>query len=473
MSLQVKDEFAGKRVKCPGCNAVATAPDGSQEQTEMRFEPPPQPMSIEDTGLNLQFLSDLALRILYFGGVMTGYEITNEVALPYEGVMEHIFSYWRQQRLVEVLGRDAVSGEATYQYELSDLGRHRAEEALKVSQYTGPAPVPLNDYSTMVELQTIKNVSVYENQVQEAFSRLVLDPRLVERLGPAINSGKSIFLYGPPGNGKTTIAETIAKLLGSPIFVPYALNLGNEIIRVFDETVHSSVEQEVLDMHYSQQSREGTGSVRVRRATMGQDLRWVLCKRPVVIVGGELTMTGLDLQYNPVNRFYEAPYQLKANCGVFVIDDLGRQLIRPQDLLNRWIVPLEKNIDYLTLHTGRKFDVPFDELIIFATNLDPKDLVDEAFLRRIRYKILVDSPTLEQYANIFELMCKHRNIEYDPAAVQYLFNEYYKKKGFSLRSCHPRDLLDQIMDIAGYQRKKPALTKEFLDMAWEGYFVEM
>jgi predicted ATPase with chaperone activity len=275
---------------------------------------------------------------------------------------------------------------------------------------------------------------------------------VLKRLGPAISSGKSMFIYGPPGNGKTAIAETISRLLPDTIYIPYALTVGGEIITVFDPVNHIPV------------LSDDEGSV---------DRRWIQVKRPVVITGGELTLRMLDLDFNPISKYYEASLQMKANNGIFIADDFGRQQIEPQNFLNRWIVPLDRRIDFMTLHTGMKFSIPFDMLIIFSTNIEPKQLVDEAFLRRIPYKIKIDHPSEREYEAIFRMLCKIHDIEFNLESFNYLMDNYYRKDNIKLNACHPRDIIEQIIVSARYYRRPPALTKEAIHDAWTNYFVEM
>jgi predicted ATPase with chaperone activity len=291
----------------------------------------------------------------------------------------------------------------------------------------------------------------------------VLSDRLVKKVGPAVNSGRSLFLYGPPGNGKTTIAESIGKMvLGNDMYIPHAIEIDGQVVKMYDEITHVAIKED-----------QSAGRRKPLGSSANEDGRWIRIKRPVVMVGGELTLDGLDLVYDPTNKFYEAPFQMKANGGMLLIDDFGRQQIRPRDLLNRWIVPMEKSVDFLALHTGRKIEVPFSVLLVFCTNLPPGDLVDEAFLRRIRHKIEVVSPTFDEYRTIFKLFCEMRNIPFDDQATRYLLQEHYVKKNRKLRGNHPRDIIEQILDISSYLGTEPRLSKELLDQAADAYFVDL
>jgi hypothetical protein len=295
-------------------------------------------------------------------------------------------------------------------------------------------------------------------RLERGFAHLVVDGDMMQQLGPALNAGKGVFLYGPPGNGKTLLAEGMGRTLGGEMHVPHAIEVDGHIITIFDPTCHQAVDAET----------DRTSLI----ATVSEDRRWVRVRRPVVVVGGELTLDMLDLAFNQLSGFYEAPIQLKANGGVFLVDDFGRQRMRPEDLLNRWIVPLESRVDYLTLHTGKKFQVPFDVLTMFATNLNPASLADEAFLRRIPYKIAVDDPTLDQFTRIFEMNCRARQLRFHRVMVAYLYRRHYRPLGRPLRACHPRDLLDQIVAICRYRGIEPVVTRELLDAACASYFVD-
>jgi hypothetical protein len=296
-------------------------------------------------------------------------------------------------------------------------------------------------------------------RLRAGFSHLVVDDQVLEQLGPAVNSNKAVFLYGPPGNGKTVLAEGMGRSVGGDMYMPYAIDVDGNIIVMFDPISHESLEADV----------EQQPSAIIR--TAARDRRWVRIRRPVVMVGGELTLDMLELTFNPIAKYYEAPVQLKANGGVLLVDDFGRQRVQPQDLLNRWIVPLESRVDYLTLHTGKKFQVPFDTLIALATNLNPASLADEAFLRRIPYKVAVNDPTLEQFVKIFELNCERRNLRFHQVMVAYLQRRHYTPLNRPLRACHPRDLLDQVIALCRYRGIEPSITRELLDAACASYFI--
>lgn len=380
--------------------------------------------------------------------------------LPHANVVEDVLSTMRREKLCEIKGTTgggvaAGLGRAAYRYEITDKGRGMAREAMQRTQYTGPAPVPLPAYNQGMRRQPLGNLSVHRDALKRVLSHLVVDDETLAHLGAAVNSRRSMFLFGPPGNGKTAISESIGELvLRGSLYVPYAVETERQVIKVFDAVNH------VLEEDPSETDND-------------RDRRWLRIRRPVITVGGEMTLPELDLIFEPTSKYYEAPLQMKANGGMLLIDDFGRQQARPRDLLNRWIVPLEKRVDFLTLHTGRKIEVPFDLLIVFATNLAPKELVDEAFLRRIRHKIQIEDPTWEEYRQIFRNVCQQRGVPYSEQGLAYLMREHYAKRNRPKRGCHPRDLVEQLKDIASYLDVEPTLSKELIDQACETYFVEL
>jgi predicted ATPase with chaperone activity len=411
---------------------------------------PPIPMTIADTGLDASQIADLLMKHILFMGEFMISELAERIKLSLS-VVETAMESLRREKFIDVKGGTGYAA-VTYTFKITEPGKNRAAELLDLCRYVGPAPVSLDEYRLMVETQTIKSTIISEEGVKKAFSHLILNESVLKRLGPAISSGKSMFIYGPPGNGKTAIAETISRLLPDTIYIPYALTVGGEIITVFDPVNHIPVRSDDED---------------------SVDKRWIQVKRPVVITGGELTLRMLDLDFNSISKYYEASLQMKANNGIFIADDFGRQQVEPQNFLNRWIVPLDRRVDFMTLHTGMKFSIPFDMLIIFSTNIEPKQLVDEAFLRRIPYKIKIDHPSEREYEAIFRMLCKLHDIEFNLDSFNYLMNNFYRKDNIKLNACHPRDIIEQVIVSARYYRRPPELTKEAIHEAWTNYFVEM
>jgi len=418
--------------------------------------PPAPPATLEETGLHPDTLAQILLKTLV-AGEATGMSLSEKLRLPYS-VLDLLIQHGRVEKLIEVRGMSGA-GNAGYRYVLTDLGRDRAQQFFDLSRYVGPAPVPLHQYNAYVRACMAAKPYLNRERLETGFSNLVVSEGMFDQLGPAVNSGKSLFLYGAPGNGKTVLAEGIGRAYGDEMYMPYAIDVDGQTITMYDPVSHQLI-------------GSGSGDSNSVVASAGVDRRWERIVRPVVVVGGELTLEMLDLTFNPIARFYEAPIQLKANGGVFVVDDFGRQRIPARDLLNRWIVPLESRVDFLTLHTGRKFEIPFNVLVVFATNLRPETLADEAFLRRIPYKILAKNPTMDEYCRIFELNCVRRGMQFDSVMVEYLQRKYYQPRKIQMRACHPRDLISQVVDRCRYHGRQLAITRELLDAACASYFLE-
>ncbi len=424
----------------------------SAEELNAFFEKRPEvPKGVEDTGLEPSFIADLIMKHVLHLGEFRIADIASLVRLPHS-IVDGALETLRRAKFIEVKGA-AEFAKASYNFTVTGQGKTRANELMDICRYVGPAPVPLDAYKYMVEIQTIKNIIVNETTVKEAFSHLILKPSLLRRLGPAISAGKAMFIYGPAGNGKTAIAETIGRVLPGYVYMPHAIIVGGQIITVFDPVSHIPVNSDSANEH--------------------TDQRWIKIRRPVIMTGGELSLKTLDLDFDAISKFYEASLQMKANNGLFIVDDFGRQQMEPQHLLNRWIVPLERRTDFMTLHTGMKFDIPFDQIVIFATNLEPKNLVDEAFLRRIRYKIKIDHPTEDEYEAIFRKVAEAYGIPFRREMLDYIIKNYYKKFDVKFNACHPRDIVEHIIDDAHYYNREAQMNKESIDAAWDNYFVEM
>ena len=414
---------------------------------------PQEPATTKDTGLSEALIEDLILKFLSGIGSESGRAISDNLCLPL-AILEDRFIALRQRQEIAPSG-SAMLGDHVYR--LTDVGRDRAHRALRECAYVGPAPVPLDDYISSVHAQTLASERPRKPQLEKAFSDIHLEPELFSQLGPAINAGKGMFVYGPPGNGKTTIAQRITRCFGQNILIPHTIVEGGKIIKMFDASCHKAV-------------RSTTESL-FRNAEF--DRRWIRIERPTVVVGGELTMDGLELKHDPVANLSEASLQLKSNCGCLLIDDFGRQRINPTELLNRWIIPLENRIDYLTLSNGRKIEVPFEQLIIFSTNLEPHDLADDAFLRRIPFKVEVGDPSIEEFHLLFQIFAKKFQVECPPAMVNYLIDKHYQGTSRPLRRCHARDLLEQVVYFCSYNELPLQITEEYLDHAVRNYFTAL
>jgi predicted ATPase with chaperone activity len=419
--------------------------------------PPPAPRTAAEAGVSVDLLTQLVLKTLHFAGELVGTELARRLGLGFS-VIEPAIDALKQQQQCEIVG-GAMLGPSSYRYRITDAGRTRAMLFLDNNHYVGVAPVPLDQYSKyMIAFGKAVTGTATRDRVRQAFSHLVLSERVLDQLGPAINAGHSMFVYGPPGNGKTVISQAIRSLLLGEIAIPHAIEVQGNIIRLYDPVNHEAI------------AEKETGSLLDVGPQL--DARWVRCRRPLVMVGGELTLDALALQFTSTTGFYQAPTQMVANGGVLVIDDFGRQQCSPRDLLNRWIVPLENGVDFLTLQSGQKFEVPFMALVVFATNIRPVDLVDEAFLRRIHYKIFAESPSVDDFLKIFEYACVARGLDFDRHLIDRLLVDYYRPRKIALRGCQPRDLIDHALSRAAYLGEPPRLTYDLLEAACMGYFVD-
>lgn len=433
-------------------------------ETQLRqpnaVEMPIAPATYQEAGLSLDLLIQLVLKTLHFAGELTGVDLARRMGLNFS-VIEPAIDFLKTQHQLEI-GSGTMMGRASYRYRITDAGRQRAVLFLESNHYVGVAPVPFDQYKRyMSAFAKAAPRSATRDRVREAFSHLVISQPVLDQLGPAINAGHSMFVYGPPGNGKTVISQAIRKLLHGAIAIPHAIEVEGSIIRFFDPVNHEPIE-----------SADSARSESTLDLGTRVDNRWVLCRRPMVMVGGELTLEALELSYSMNTGFYRAPVQAVANGGVLVIDDFGRQQVAPRDLLNRWIVPLESRVDFLTLQSGQKFELPFMVLVIFATNIKPADLVDEAFLRRIHYKVFAESPTVAEFTQIFENCCRDKQIPFDRALVQDLLKTYYEPRKIPLRGCQPRDLIDQVLSLSEYLGEPRRLSRELLEAACASYFVD-
>ena len=451
--------------------------------------PPPAPLppeSLEEAGLSEEFLAGLVVKALHHRGSAAGVDLSDMLALPFP-LLDDLIEQLQERRLVQVLAtKGPTRGE--YVFSLTSDGRKRAAEELELSRYVGPAPVPFEDFCRWIELQTIEGTRISAPELQRALDGVVLPDSMFDLLGPAVNSGRSVFLYGESGNGKTLLAKRLARVFGETYYVPYSVLMDGNVMIVYDPIIHGF---EPADHGLKERTVTGTrerGAVasgpgaswtedttdvlhEILRSVPKHDQRYAEARRPVVVTGGELTMEHLDLQWDATGRMYQAPPQLKASGGVVIIDDLGRQRVQVTELLNRWGVPLEHRQDYLTLRSGRTIVVPFDCFVIFSTNLEPRALADDAFLRRIHYKIEVADPSRGEYEEIFRSCCEERGIGYDDGALDYLFDEFYRNGAGAPRRCHPRDVLDHVRHLADYRGEPASLNLNLLEPACRAYFL--
>jgi len=412
----------------------------------------PRPQTLAATGLSATFLSELVEKHLFEGGVLSMRDLVIRTALSGR-LLEELLGFLRKEGRIEV--RAQHGDQPGLGYAVTERGRGSAMASLMASGYVGPTPVPLAQYNEVVRLQSVRGQKVTRERMAEAFADTVLDPAMLDRLGPALNSGKAIFVYGAPGTGKTFITQRLARLFADTSLIPHAIAIDDTVVRIFDPSVH-------------RQFQDNSPVVMLNR---GHDPRYVLCTRPLVITGGELTADMLEVQYDPATRQYRAPLQLKANGGMLILDDLGRQRIPPVTVLNRWIQPMEEGVDYLSMNTGQHFRTPFDVILVFSTNLRPQDLVDDAFLRRIGYKIGFHPLDAKQYHLIWQRVCESNGVRYDPVICQFMIDSLYAPRGTALLPCHPRDLIGMALDRAAYLDDGNRLSASALHWAWDNYFV--
>jgi predicted ATPase with chaperone activity len=418
-----------------------------------------QATTVDGLGIPSSLVIDLIYRILFTEGEVSVGRML-EVTHLHAQIVDELLSNMQHDHLVEVVKGGVLR--VSYIYRLTDEGTTRARDAMERTQYIGPAPIDIETYKKAIVSQSGVRQRMSPNEIKQALSHLILPENFHRRIGPAVNSGSSLFLYGPPGNGKTTIAQAIAKVVGGsdPIWLPYAITVGGQIIKIFEPSIHIPFK-----------SAENDGSPG-KTSYIGVDKRWGLFQRPVVMVGGELTMESLEMRFEPVAKTYEGPLQLKANGGMFLIDDFGRQQMSPHELLNRWIMPLESGIDFLRLHSGQTLEVPFRQLIVFSTNLDPFELVDAAFLRRIQMKVEVAGPDDKMFFQIFNRMCQVYKLPFDKNGFVHLLQKWYQQDKRPMQAVHPRDIIRTIVSICDYEGIPPILSPELIDEACHCYFVD-
>jgi len=418
---------------------------------------PPVPQSLEDTGLTHSMLEQLILKTVHFRGEIVGRELANCLGLRYS-LIDPVVDQLKRHRLIEVKGSLGY-GNISAVFTLSEAGRLRAREHLAVNQYCGAAPVPIAQYAQAVRAQRQPSGWVTKEALRAAYRHMVISERVLYQIGPAVNSGKSFLIYGQAGNGKTYMAEALVNLINSYVYLPHALECQGVIIKLFDPVYHPRAPE----------NEEWQNSLAFERP---HDGRWVLCRRPFIVTGGELTLDMLDLSYNPAAKIYDAPFQLKANNGIYLIDDFGRQKATPAEVLNRWIVPMDRHVDYLSFHTGGKVEVPFETFLIFSTNLRPENLGDEAFLRRIQYKMLLRNPNEEEYLEIFRRYCEAERLEFGEELIRRFIRRRYHQTGQPFRRCQPRDIITHAIDLLHFEKLGRNLTDDVLDRAFDSCFVD-
>ncbi|MGH1424940.1 MAG: ATPase [Pseudooceanicola sp.] len=421
--------------------------------------PPPLPRSLEEMQLPIVMMRDILLKTMFRKNVDKVSRIAQAISLP-APVTQELVDLAREQLLIEATGSLKASGSREMGYQLTDAGRARSLDALKQSEYFGAMPVPLDVYRDQIKRQSIRNIQITRDHLTASMGHLVLPDDLISNLGPAVSSGRSVLMYGPPGNGKSSISNGIRDALGDKIYVPRAVEYAGQVITVYDPIVHSAAEEQMDDPNS------------LRRSSNRFDSRYVLCERPTVITGGELTLSMLDLVYNPVARTYQAPLQFKASGGVFIVDDLGRQAEPPQSLINRWIVPLEESKDILALQSGEKFEVPFDTLVIFSTNYHPNEIFDTAALRRIFFKIKVDGPNQENFLKIFAMVARKKKMPLSEPALVHLLKKKYPTIDNNYANYQPVFLIDQMISICEFEGIPNQMNPDLIDRAWSNMFVK-
>ena len=446
-----QQKIAGGRL---GDNLVALGYITRGDLESILQEPPPLAKTVEQTGLDDNFLLNCLLRTMYISALQTIPELSQQIKLT-RGVIEELLTFAKKEALVEIRG----PSEKNYnimRYALTKAGKERASEALRRCEYIGPVPVQLETYQVQVQKQTITNEVVSIEKLKNSLSHLVLSEDVVRRLGPASNSGRAVLIYGAAGNGKTSIAEALVSAFEQPVYIPYAIEADGQIIKIFDLSTH------VPFPSTTNTNGSNGDSHPMFLPQLEYDPRWVRCRRPYIITGGELTLDMLDLDFDPHSKYYEAPLQMKAIGGIFVIDDFGRQRVRPHDLLNRWIFPLERKLDYLTLHTGKKFALLFDQLVIFATNFPPEEIMDPAQLRRVHYKLKINPPTAEEYEEIFRRICDSYGLEFSEEIMADLVNNYYMKHKVPFAGFHPKFIAEHVIAACNYLGTPLRITRQLL-----------
>ena len=455
-----QQKIAGGRL---GDNLVALGYITRGDLESILQEPPPLAKTVEQTGLDDNFLLNCLLRTMYISALQTIPELSQQIKLT-RGVIEELLTFAKKEALVEIRG----PSEKNYnimRYALTKAGKERASEALRRCEYIGPVPVQLETYQVQVQKQTITNEVVSIEKLKKSLSHLVLSEDVVRRLGPASNSGRAVLIYGAAGNGKTSIAEALVSAYEQPVYIPYAIEADGQIIKIFDLSTH------VPFPSTTNTNGSNGDSHPMFLPQLEYDPRWVRCRRPYIITGGELTLEMLDLDFDPHSKYYEAPLQMKAIGGIFVIDDFGRQRVRPHDLLNRWIFPLERKLDYLTLHTGKKFALLFDQLVIFATNFPPEEIMDPAQLRRVHYKLKINPPTAEEYKEIFRRICDSYGLEFSEEIMADLVNNYYIKHKVPFAGFHPKFIAEHVIAACNYLGTPPRITRQLLTDSLENMVI--